>query len=320
MDLDSFLVSLYVLTEDWWKATHSLNTPGAGRPALISDPEILTLSILAQWPRFHSERDFFRFANAHLRQCPPAPILPHASVPKPVQSEGEGFGTRDEISPAPSGGNPRRGVGSLSCPGHYPDPSGREGEGLSEGTVRWRSHLRQMRLDLVVGLRLEGRPLGQPGGRDHHLLLGRGLRRRAAHRGDPSPEGRPRRLPRRQGFHGRRVGETLVGALRGSGGCYSAEQLQQGMAEGGSFVGFRKAPDHRGGHKPTQRLVLPGAPQGEDSPRASGALGVKDHRLHLRAVPQLPSRSSFPKAMTYPRSLLGKGAERRIFQRKGDLG
>jgi hypothetical protein len=48
MDLDSFLVSLYVLTDDWWKATHSSDTPGAGRPSLISDPEILTLAILAQ--------------------------------------------------------------------------------------------------------------------------------------------------------------------------------------------------------------------------------------------------------------------------------
>ena len=48
MDLDSFLVSLYVLTEEWWKATHSSDIPGAGRPSLISEPEILTLAILAQ--------------------------------------------------------------------------------------------------------------------------------------------------------------------------------------------------------------------------------------------------------------------------------
>ena len=72
MDLDSFLVSLYVLTEDWWKTSHSLDTPGAGRPSLISDPEILTLAILAQWPRFRSERDFWRFANAHLQGYFPA--------------------------------------------------------------------------------------------------------------------------------------------------------------------------------------------------------------------------------------------------------
>jgi len=68
MDLDSFLVSLYVLVDDWWKADHpstALRKPG--RPALLSESEVLTLAILAQWPRFRSERDFWRFAEAHLR-------------------------------------------------------------------------------------------------------------------------------------------------------------------------------------------------------------------------------------------------------------
>jgi Transposase DDE domain len=44
MDLDSFLVSLYVLTENWWKATHVPAEARVGRPSLISDPEILTLA------------------------------------------------------------------------------------------------------------------------------------------------------------------------------------------------------------------------------------------------------------------------------------
>src|SRR5687768_4482542 len=67
MDLDSFLVSLYVLVDDWWKLEHAWRPPKTGRPALLSDPEVLTLAILAQWPRFRSERDFWRFAWAHLR-------------------------------------------------------------------------------------------------------------------------------------------------------------------------------------------------------------------------------------------------------------
>ena len=67
MDLDSFLVSLYVLVDDWWKLEHASRPPKNGRPALLSDPEVLTLAILAQWPRFRSERDFWRFAHAHLR-------------------------------------------------------------------------------------------------------------------------------------------------------------------------------------------------------------------------------------------------------------
>src|ERR687898_3172224 len=73
MDLDSFLVSLYVLVDDWWKADHPLSAPQkTGRPALLTDPEVLTLAILAQWPRFRSERDFWRFAWAHLRPYFPA--------------------------------------------------------------------------------------------------------------------------------------------------------------------------------------------------------------------------------------------------------
>jgi len=67
MDLDSFLVSLYVLVDDWWKLDHASEQPKTGRPALLSDPEVITLAILAQWPRFRSERDFWRFAQVHLR-------------------------------------------------------------------------------------------------------------------------------------------------------------------------------------------------------------------------------------------------------------
>ena len=73
MDLDSFLVSLYVLVDDWWRERHP---PAArrkpGRPALLSDSEVLTLAVLAQWPRFRSERDFWRFASSHLRSYFPA--------------------------------------------------------------------------------------------------------------------------------------------------------------------------------------------------------------------------------------------------------
>jgi hypothetical protein len=69
MDLDSFLVSLYVLVEDWWQERYpySARKRKRGRPALLTDPEVITLAILAQWPRFRSERDFWRFASAHLR-------------------------------------------------------------------------------------------------------------------------------------------------------------------------------------------------------------------------------------------------------------
>ena len=68
MDLDSFLVSLYMLVDDWWKERHSRIVRRPGRPAALSDSEVLTLAILSQWSRFRSERDFWRFADAHLRE------------------------------------------------------------------------------------------------------------------------------------------------------------------------------------------------------------------------------------------------------------
>jgi hypothetical protein len=70
VDFDSFLVSLYVLVDDWWHERHpssSVRKRKPSRPALLSDSEVVTLAILAQWPRFRSERDFWRFASAHLR-------------------------------------------------------------------------------------------------------------------------------------------------------------------------------------------------------------------------------------------------------------
>src|SRR5215212_4218416 len=42
--------------------------PGGRRPALLSTSEVLTLAILAQVPRFRSERAFWRFAHFHLRR------------------------------------------------------------------------------------------------------------------------------------------------------------------------------------------------------------------------------------------------------------
>lgn len=61
------LVSLYVLVADWWERAHPASPRKLGRPPSLSEAEVLTLAILAQWPRFRSERDFFRFAEAHLR-------------------------------------------------------------------------------------------------------------------------------------------------------------------------------------------------------------------------------------------------------------
>ena len=49
-----------------------------GRTPWLLHSEVLTLAILAQWPRFRSERDFHRFADVHIRGCFPD-LLSHGT-------------------------------------------------------------------------------------------------------------------------------------------------------------------------------------------------------------------------------------------------
>jgi hypothetical protein len=66
MDLDSFLTELYVTIDEWWQ-TQVPSRRRPGRPSRLSPSEVLTLAVVAQWPRWRSERDFWRFADRHLR-------------------------------------------------------------------------------------------------------------------------------------------------------------------------------------------------------------------------------------------------------------
>ncbi len=66
MDLEFLLVSLFVLVDDWWRESHRDAPRKPGRPPPLAPSGVLKLAILAKWPRFPSERDFFRFADAHL--------------------------------------------------------------------------------------------------------------------------------------------------------------------------------------------------------------------------------------------------------------
>jgi hypothetical protein len=67
VDLETLLVSAYVFVDDWLKVRHPRGLRRPGRPPSLADAEVLTLAILSQWPRWRSERDFWRFADAHLR-------------------------------------------------------------------------------------------------------------------------------------------------------------------------------------------------------------------------------------------------------------
>src|SRR5918998_2282321 len=85
VDLETMLVSLYVLVDDWWERAHPPSPRKPGRPLSLSDAEVLTLAILSQWPRFRSERDFFRFADAHLRPYFPN-LVSHGQLNRRVRA------------------------------------------------------------------------------------------------------------------------------------------------------------------------------------------------------------------------------------------
>ncbi len=85
MDLETLLVSLYVLVDDWWQQTHPPAPRRPGRPPSLSPSEVLTLAIFSQWPRFRSERDFYRFADAHLRSYFPN-LLSHGQLNRRVRA------------------------------------------------------------------------------------------------------------------------------------------------------------------------------------------------------------------------------------------
>lgn len=86
MDLETLLVSLYVLADEWWQEERAASRrKKPGRPSLLSPSEVLTLAILSQWPRFRSERDFHRFADAHLRPYFPD-LLSHGQLNRRIRA------------------------------------------------------------------------------------------------------------------------------------------------------------------------------------------------------------------------------------------
>lgn len=66
LDPEAFLTELYVLVDEFATA----NLPPAGGPgpaAGLCRSEVVALAVFAQWARFASERDFWRYADARLR-------------------------------------------------------------------------------------------------------------------------------------------------------------------------------------------------------------------------------------------------------------
>ncbi len=71
LDLETFLTTLYVLTDDLYEKEIRPQMPNAGGPdPKLSDSEVLCLGLAAQWRSgvpWQSERGFVRYALAHLR-------------------------------------------------------------------------------------------------------------------------------------------------------------------------------------------------------------------------------------------------------------
>lgn len=76
VDMDTFLITLYVMVDDFCKSElPTVREPGP-TPSL-SQGEVVTLCMLSQWSRFRNQRDFYRFAEQKLRAA--FPMLPNRS-------------------------------------------------------------------------------------------------------------------------------------------------------------------------------------------------------------------------------------------------
>jgi hypothetical protein len=84
LDPDTFLTTLYVAVDAWCKARPA--APRRGRPAALTQAEVVTLALFGQWARFQSERDFARYADQRLRGA--FPRLPHrAQLNRRIRAE-----------------------------------------------------------------------------------------------------------------------------------------------------------------------------------------------------------------------------------------
>lgn len=66
LDLDTFQTTLKVIADDFCKA-HLTFGPQTGPRANLEPGEVIALGLLAQYWRFRSERDFYRYAERRLK-------------------------------------------------------------------------------------------------------------------------------------------------------------------------------------------------------------------------------------------------------------
>jgi hypothetical protein len=73
-DTDTFLLQLYYIVDTFCKTRLPYRRPKPGPPPSLCVSEVLTLVLFGQGAHFQSERDFYRWAQAHLRAA--FPTLP----------------------------------------------------------------------------------------------------------------------------------------------------------------------------------------------------------------------------------------------------
>ena len=79
LDLDTFLTALYTIVDDLYQERYAHTKPRRpGRRPVLSDSEVLTLSVCAQWFG-SSERAFVRYASRHWRDYFPR-LLSQSSI------------------------------------------------------------------------------------------------------------------------------------------------------------------------------------------------------------------------------------------------
>jgi hypothetical protein len=68
IDLDTFLTTVYCIVSDLYQQQFAAQKPRRrGKPAELSDDEVLTLALVAQWQSQRSERAFGRYVAQHWR-------------------------------------------------------------------------------------------------------------------------------------------------------------------------------------------------------------------------------------------------------------
>lgn len=72
MDLDTFITTVYVMIDDYCKTQEVKRTKTCGPIPSLTISEVLSLVLMSRWNRFSSDRDFYRFADQHLRAAFPS--------------------------------------------------------------------------------------------------------------------------------------------------------------------------------------------------------------------------------------------------------